>query len=239
MFNRIPQRRFASTQRVANEIAQIIVAQLGGAGKLKAMTGARQFVALPNGVQIHIPRTGLGIGMIEITVTANDSYDLKFYAPFNSRTLTRKIKSFEYDVPVEKLRAIVEEHTGLYLSLGTGGRTATAMLGNDMEMELEEKAKGTEDVINLLGGRSHIQSVIGGHMIVTSQRNMGGIIFAIPNVYGNSVAHIMITVNEMGTYNIDFFQKTKSTTPKYKKRLINVPAEYVKQIITKYAKIVF
>ena len=41
MFNRLPQSRFASTQKSASQVAQNILEQLGGAGKLRMMTGAK------------------------------------------------------------------------------------------------------------------------------------------------------------------------------------------------------
>jgi hypothetical protein len=114
MFHRLSQRRFASTQRVAS-IAQTILAQLGGAGLVQMMTGARQFVGMPNGVQIHIPRSPKGVSIVKIELTGRDLYDLTFYGNMDSKTLTRKIKSTENDVYAEELRQTVEQHTGLRL----------------------------------------------------------------------------------------------------------------------------
>lgn len=115
MLNRLSQRRFATTQRVAS-IPQTIVEQLGGAGTLKMMTGAKQFVGMPNGVQIHIPRSPKGVSIIKIELSGKDLYDITFYGNMDSKTFTRKIKSTENDVYAEELRETVEQHTGLYLT---------------------------------------------------------------------------------------------------------------------------
>jgi len=114
MFNRLSQRRFATTQRVAS-IPQIILDQLGGAGLIKMMTGAKQFVGMPNGLQIHIPRSPKGVSIIKIELTGKDLFDLTFYGNMDSKTFTRKIKSTQNDVYNEELIDTVEQHTGLRL----------------------------------------------------------------------------------------------------------------------------
>jgi len=114
MFNRLSQRRFASTQRVAS-IPQTILDQLGGGGLIKMMTGAKQFVGMPNGLQIHIPRSPKGVAVIKIELSGKDLYDLTFYGQTSPKTFDRKIKSTENDVYAEELRETIEQHTGLIL----------------------------------------------------------------------------------------------------------------------------
>lgn len=114
MFNRLPQRRVATQRRVAS-IPQTIVDQLGGVGLLKMMTGAKQFVGMPNGVQIHIPRSPKGVSIIKIELSGKDLYDITFYGNMDSKTLTRKVKSTENDVYAEELKAVIEQHTALRL----------------------------------------------------------------------------------------------------------------------------
>ena len=100
------------------EIAQTIISQLGGSGKLKAMTGAYNFVAEKNGVSFRLknPRANY----VKITLTSMDLYDLE----------VGRIRGDKYTVVAEKnglyndmLKPAIEEATGMYLSLyGDGGR---------------------------------------------------------------------------------------------------------------------
>ena len=102
------------------EIAQTIISQLGGSGKLKAMTGAYNFVAEKNGVSFRLknPRANY----VKITLTSMDLYDLE----------VGRIRGDKYTVVAEKnglyndmLKPAIEEATGMYLSLyGQGGTFA-------------------------------------------------------------------------------------------------------------------
>ena len=235
--------RTASAQKTSNEIGNQILELLGGNRTLKMMAGAKQFVGMPNGVQIHIPRTGKGIGLIMITLNGSDSYDLKFYSPFSSKTFDRKVKSSENDVPVEKLLSTVEYHTGLSLRVPKIEQIPTppnwSLFGRKASEFENPVIDGADDVINLLGGEEKIKSMMYGSHIARSNKAMGGIIFSVPLVYGVGVEHIGIFLNDLGTYNIDFYGKMKSTTPNFKKRLINIPADKVKMAIAKYAKLYF
>ncbi len=235
--------RTASTQKTSNEIGNQILELLGGNRTLKMMAGAKQFVGMPNGVQIHIPRTGKGIGLIMITLNGSDSYDLKFYSPFSSKTFDRKVKSSENDVPVEKLLSTVEYHTGLSLRVPKIEQIPTppnwSLFGRKAGEFENPVINGADDVINLLGGEEKIKSMMYGSHIARSNKAMGGIIFSVPLVFGVGVEHIGIFLNDLGTYNIDFYGKMKSTTPNFKKRLINIPADKVKMAIAKYAKLYF
>lgn len=203
MFN---QRRFAS-----NQIAQDIVAQLGGAGKLTAMIGARQFGVLPNGIEIHIPRSPKGVSVIRIVLTGRDIYDLTFFGSMDSKTLNRKIKSTENEIYGDQLRGIVEQHIGLYLSLGTGGRTAS------------NKA---EEIIELLGGRDNIKSFTNGGNVQVVSGNKG-ILFPrqLPYGKGDKIYYIYVLANNNGSYDVNFLGTPKGKTPNVKKSLKDVLAE--------------
>jgi len=58
---------------VANNIYQ----QLGG-GRFTAMTGAKNFVALENGLRFRIGRNASKANMVEIKLNGLDLYDIKF-----------------------------------------------------------------------------------------------------------------------------------------------------------------
>ena len=178
---------------------------------------------MPNGLEIHIPRSPKGVSVIRIALTGLDLYDLTFFGAMDSKTLTRKIKSTENDIYAEELRQTVEQHTGLYLSLG---RTASVM--SDTQ----------EDIIAILGGRQNMASLIGDARILPSSGDKG-IIFAIPYVRGQGVTHIKIVLNDLGFYDVTFFAPMSGATPKVKKALKNVSTDTLLSVIKKYAYLSF
>lgn len=96
------------------QIAQTIIQQLGGVGRLSAMTSAKHFVALPDGVAFRIGRNSKKVNLVKIRLNGRDLYDLEFsYATVRSY----KAKGSATDVFCENLVDVFEEHTGLYLTL--------------------------------------------------------------------------------------------------------------------------
>ena len=65
---------------MSNQIAQTIMQQIGG-NRFAVMTGAKQFVALGNGLQFKLPSNFAkkGINCIKITLTPADLYDVEFF----------------------------------------------------------------------------------------------------------------------------------------------------------------
>jgi hypothetical protein len=196
-------------QRLASQVAQTILAQLGGAGKLRMLAGAKTVILVPNGVEIHIPRSPKGVFIIRIVLTGKDLYDLTFFGAMNSKTLTRKIKSTQNDVYNEELISTVEQHTGLFLSLR--GRTASAL---------------AEEIIELLGGRDNIKSFTNGGSVQVLSGNKG-IIFPrqLPYGKGDKIYYIHVLANNNGSYDVNFLGAPKGKTPNVKKSLKDVPAE--------------
>lgn len=94
----------------AQEIANTIGKQLGGLNKVKAMTGAKDFVALGNGLAFKYPRGKY----VKIILNGKDLYDVEFS---NLRGIKQTIKKNYNDVYAEDLKKVFEEYTGLYLSL--------------------------------------------------------------------------------------------------------------------------
>lgn len=63
----------------SQEIASTIIAQLGGR-RFSAMTGAKNFIALENGVQFDIGRGATNKATkVRVTLTDADLYDLAFF----------------------------------------------------------------------------------------------------------------------------------------------------------------
>lgn len=109
--------------------ANIIYQQLGG-GRFTAMTGAKNFVALENGIRFNIGRNASKANKVKITLNGLDLYDVEFikYTP-HSFKISRDGKSFketqessktiaEYnDVYGDMLQDIFTRETGMYTHL--------------------------------------------------------------------------------------------------------------------------
>ena len=95
------------------EIANTILKQMGGTGRLNAMTGAKDFVAIDNGVQFKTGRNSKSINTIVIRLNGRDLYDVEF----------GRVRKYEYkvvnkydDVYNDMLKDLFEENTGMYLT---------------------------------------------------------------------------------------------------------------------------
>jgi hypothetical protein len=105
------------------EVAQIILDQLGN-GRLKMMTGASHFVALPNdekrdgGLAFRLPGGGGfckdGINYVQIELTYSDVYVVTF-SRIRAGVVTEVSKHEE--VYCDMLMDVFERATGLYLTL--------------------------------------------------------------------------------------------------------------------------
>lgn len=103
------------------EVAATILQQLGG-NRFVAMTGAKNFVAVEQGLFFALPRyTGVKINRVKVTLTPADTYEVEFFA---SRGTTMKSIAKVADVFCDTLAATFEDATGLATSLN--GRPAFA-----------------------------------------------------------------------------------------------------------------
>jgi hypothetical protein len=104
------------------EVAKTILAQLGGAGRLNAMTGAYNFIAMPNGVSFRIKNQRANY--IKITLTSMDLYDLEVgRIRGNNYTVVVKNEGLYNDM----LKPAIEKATGMYLSLFKQGGTIDSL----------------------------------------------------------------------------------------------------------------
>jgi hypothetical protein len=91
-------------------IAETILQQLGG-GRLRMMTGAKNFVALDNGLMFMLPRAKGGINKVIVKLNGLDLYDIEFD---RIRGVEYKVIATANDVYAENLQDVFTEHTGLY-----------------------------------------------------------------------------------------------------------------------------
>jgi hypothetical protein len=117
------------------EVAKTILQQLGGAGRLKAMTGAKNFTADGQSISFQIPRAN-GVRAVKITLNAMDTYDLKFYGGNNEWKVIKELSGI-YD---DGLKDAIESTTGLRLSLEEQNLQAPSA---DTGLDAPKYAEGT------------------------------------------------------------------------------------------------
>ena len=139
-------------------IASEIINQLGGQGKLKAMTGAYNFVAIDYGVSFRIKNAKANY--IKIVVNAMDYYDVEIG---RVRGANYTIVNKQEDVPVENLKSLIEKTTGMYLSLFEGVLSIKSLVENHVsEEEYENK-------LQQLKSEGKITLTIGNHGLIFMQ----------------------------------------------------------------------
>lgn len=94
-------------------VAVTILQQLGG-NKFIAMTGAKNFYALDNGMGCKIGRNSKGVNHLKIILNAMDTYDMEFIRVRNDKIT---VVSKANDVYFDMLQEVFTEHTGLYTRL--------------------------------------------------------------------------------------------------------------------------
>lgn len=110
-------------------VASVILQQLGG-NKFIAMTGAKNLLALENGIRFTIGRNASKANRVEITYNGLDLYDIKFikHTPYKIKvdynkgtvkeTQEKTVVLKEYnDIYCDMLQELFTEYTGLYTHL--------------------------------------------------------------------------------------------------------------------------
>lgn len=94
------------------EIAKTIASQIGN--KALFMIGAKNLVAIENGLQFKIGKNSKGVNYVQITLNGLDLYDVRFlYVTINGITEKAKTEN-AYD---DMLCSLIEKETGLYTHL--------------------------------------------------------------------------------------------------------------------------
>ena len=97
---------------VEGRVAETIRKQIGN--KALFMMGAKNLVAGDDYLSFRIGRNSKGINYIKITLNRMDLYNIEFGA---IRGMDYKVKYEAKDVYVDMLHNVIENHTGMYLSL--------------------------------------------------------------------------------------------------------------------------
>lgn len=104
------------TSKSADDVGRVILDQMGGAGRLRAMLGARMTL-IPHGVQILWPNKQRTRGnMVEIILQSNDTYDMTFY---NASSAGKKLVKKHDNVYFDQLIELFERQTGWFLRLAS------------------------------------------------------------------------------------------------------------------------
>lgn len=97
-------------------VANTILQQLGGAGRLRMMTGAYNFLDLKNGVSFRLKNQRANY--VKIMLNGKDLYDVEVG---RVRGDSYKVVAEEKDLYNDQLKRFIEKSTGMYLSLEHGG----------------------------------------------------------------------------------------------------------------------
>jgi hypothetical protein len=98
-------------------IANTILDQLGD-NRFIAMTGAKNFSVIMNGLQFSLSAGGTKNrnNMVRIRLNGRDLYDIEV-GKFSTRTFDFAISEQAFDIPVENLQEVFTRLTGLYTRL--------------------------------------------------------------------------------------------------------------------------
>jgi hypothetical protein len=108
-----------ATLDINKEVAETILKQLG-ARKFIAMTGAKDFMVLPNGLRFKIGRNATSTNTVTINLNGNDLYDMKFERVSLSKKtwdVKKKMINESKDIFAEDMPSIFTQVTGLYTRL--------------------------------------------------------------------------------------------------------------------------
>lgn len=96
-------------------IANVILAQLGGSGRLSMMIGAKNFIDHNGALSFKVGRNGKGVNYVKITLDASDTYTVEFR--FVRGVSTNNLKSKAKGIYADQLKGVIERGIEMYLSL--------------------------------------------------------------------------------------------------------------------------
>lgn len=97
------------------ETANTILQQMGGMGRLVAMTGAHNFLALDNGVQFKFKGSRVA-NSCRVVLDPSDTYTVEFHKITKRGLEVKEVKSLS-GVYCDMLVELFEGTTGLYLTI--------------------------------------------------------------------------------------------------------------------------
>lgn len=95
-------------EEVDREVAKIILQQLGG-NRFAVMTGAKDFVAINNGLQFRIGRNGSRANLVKVILMDDDTYTMQFWKIGNSNPYAALIKYIEKGMSPEEAQKKAEQ----------------------------------------------------------------------------------------------------------------------------------
>ncbi len=103
-------------------VAETILDQLGGAGHLTAMIGAKSFMAGDSSLTIRFAARAINkASCIVVRLDSSDAYTVECW---NIRGVRCDMVSSDSMVYADRLHTVIEGRLGLRLSLGTMGRAS-------------------------------------------------------------------------------------------------------------------
>lgn len=96
------------------QVAETILSQLGGAGRLRAMCGCKDFGAGDQSLQFKVGSNAKKVTACVVTLEPSDTYRVTF---FTGRGVNMREARRIEDVYADSLVAVFESETGMYLSL--------------------------------------------------------------------------------------------------------------------------
>lgn len=94
-------------------VAETILSQLGGSGRLKMMCGCKDFAGDATSLQFKVGANAKKVSCCRIVLDPSDTYTVQFYS--GRGAAMRKTVELS-DVYADMLREIFEKNTGMYLS---------------------------------------------------------------------------------------------------------------------------
>ena len=95
-------------EQVDQEIAKTIIQQLGG-NKFVVMTGAKNFVAINNGIKFNIGRNASRANLVKIILFGDDTYTMQFWRIGNSNPYITFMKYIEKGMSPEEAQKKAEK----------------------------------------------------------------------------------------------------------------------------------
>lgn len=95
-------------EEVDREVAKTILQQLGG-NRFAVMTGAKDFVAINNGLQFRIGRNGSRANLVKVILMGDDTYTMQFWKIGNSNPYAALIKYIEKGMSPEEAQKKAEQ----------------------------------------------------------------------------------------------------------------------------------
>lgn len=107
----------------SSQVGKTILQQMGGAGRIQVMLGAKNILLLDNGVSFRWPNKERSKGnAVRITLDPSDTYTMEFLNVAGSSAKSVKKYTGVYN---DQLVDIFEKQTGWFLSLGGGKKSAS------------------------------------------------------------------------------------------------------------------